>query len=667
MLKKLTGKKSLSFEVIQRIIIMLVLVNLVVIANIAYWVNYSIEKGEKQYMSEVIFRLSGEVGGELQRYIDGVQGISVNAILKQYLRTVDNIGLVPNDADAVARNELAILADLFGDILLHSAVGSLESDNIIDHAGGSGGPGFSMATSNYYAAVTEEKTIITDAYADTNTGNTIITIAHPVYEDDGSIMGLVALDLLVDHLSSFVTSASFGDSGTTYILDQHDNVLLSPSGASVNLGNVTYQGPELLQELANPTGQIIQFNSGGVDRLGGVVAINNTNWKLVSAMDVADFKSRANLIVGALSVMQVVLFTIGAILCGRFLHKKLKPIQQIQTYMHKISEGNLQSTLEHRSQDQIGDLVRDIQSTVKTLLLYINHVASTIHDFAQGRIHLDDQVDYIGDFKPIYDSMENFVSLMSGSLSELKRSVDEVGSGAHQISSGASILAGGSQEQAANIQELNKLISHINEEITETANYSGKISFYAENLSNDILKNNNKMHELAVNVQEIKDHSDEVKRIIKVIEEVAFQTNILALNAAVEAARAGESGKGFAVVADEVRSLSLRTSEAVQDTTRIITEMAVFVESSTDLAQETSHDLQKIAEESREFVNNMTSITHSTQDQSHAINDIHNGIEQISQVVHQNSAISEESAAATQELSAQTTMMTELIQKFDLD
>ncbi len=300
--------------------------------------------------------------------------------------------------------------------------------------------------------------------------------------------------------------------------------------------------------------------------------VTNLSWFLVS-----DLSENSTQDVFILIVMQAMCFFCLLFASTKYLHKKLSPIQQISAYMHDISEGNLHSTLDYNSNDELGYLVKDIRTMIKTLFTYINHVSGTVTDFSKGKISVDRSVEYIGDYKPVYNAMIDFEKLMSESLSDLKRAVDEVGAGSIQISNGASALANGSQEQAASVEQMNALITTIDNEISETATYSNKISDYAGSITGNIVVNNDKMKTLAVNVQEIKNHSNEVTRIIKVIEDVAFQTNILALNAAVEAARAGEAGKGFAVVADEVRNLSVRTSEAVHDTSRIITEMKVLL------------------------------------------------------------------------------------------
>ncbi len=387
--------------------------------------------------------------------------------------------------------------------------------------------------------------------------------------------------------------------------------------------------------------------------------VANLSWVLTADMEQLSAQNIVSLI-----VVQLLCFLGTLWFATRFLQEKLSPIKEISEYMHNIASGNLKSSLQHNSNDELGALVKDIRRMTDTLFTYINHVSGTVTNFSQGEIYVDRSVEYIGDYQPVYDAMIAFEELMTGSLTELKKAVEEVGSGAVRISHGASVLAHGSQEQAVSIEQLNELVSTIDQEISDTATYSNKISDYAGSITGNIVTNNDKMKNLTTNVEEIKNHSSEVTRIIKVIEDVAFQTNILALNAAVEAARAGDSGKGFAVVADEVRNLSIRTSDAVRDTSKIITEMEVFVKSSSDLAQETSSGLQHIVDEFQDFVKNMSNITHSTNDQSQAIANIHKGMEDISNVVHQNAAISEESSASTEELSGQARLMSQLIQKF---
>lgn len=665
------AKRSITWKVVGKMVMIMILVNAIVISCIAYWVNYIIVDGEKKYMSEVISRLSEQVDHNIEKYMDGPIGLSQNIIVKDFLTNTRNVGNYPapdNDNYNTVLQELSILSQMYGDVILNVTIGSVESNNIIDHTGRHGGSNYLLSDTAFYSAITNNSVVVSDSYPEFQTGLTIFTIAAPVHSDTGEIVGLVGLDIDVEKISSFVTGTTFGATGTTFIIDKNDTMLVHPNSTLVGttLTDGYFSGDSLLGELANPTGAIFEYDSNGIERLGGVAVINSSGWKLISAINVSEFQERSNSVITLLTALQVVCMMAIILICAFDFHKKLSPMKQIQQFMGEVAKGNLHTDLDFTSEDEMGDLVQDIRKTLKVLNTYVSHISSTMEDFGKGNFVLDYNVEYNGDFLPIFQSMEQFVSLISDSLRELKQSVREVDAGATQLAGGAQSLAVGATEQAASVEALKTLIASVNAEILETAKYSSRISGYAENISHDIAENDTKMQQLAVSVTEIKDLSDEVKRIIKAIEEVAFQTNILALNAAVEAARAGPSGRGFAVVADEVRALSMKTAEAVDDTTQIITNMATFIEASTDLAQETSSGLHRIVDEAQGFVSNMAKISHSTQDQSDTMSEIHEGIEHISNVVSQNSAVSEESAAASQQLSAQSTGMMHLIKKFQL-
>ncbi len=677
-------KNKLTGQVLRRLTLNLLLMNVLVMACIAFLVTNVIQDKEQQYMSEVINRVTSDLNHELDSFELSVESLAKSNTILNYLVTVDVLGRnmdkitagVAQSAEFMttasgyddAVKELGVIAEMYGSTVADVKLFSSYTGHGISATGALTPDAFNLANTYTYTAIAENRNYVSNVYTDANTGKLVVSVAHPVNSDAGLVLGMISINIYVDGVADFVKLTCFGTTGNTFIMDRDNTVIVHSDESMIgySLEDINYSGSILVEELANPSGTIMEYELSGVMRMGGVGAIESAGWRLVSSMDVAEYKQEALTLVLIINTIQLVCLTGILIGTGLFIDKKLSPISDVKDFMHDVSLGRLSSTLEYVSDDEIGDLVKDIQATVKTLFLYIEHIDKTMADFGRGKIQISNDVDYVGEFAAIYDSMENFVQLMSGSLSELKRTVNEVGTGASQISTGAQVLASGAAEQSASVTDLNKLISQVNEEITETAEYSAKISGYANTITGDIEINNQKMQHLAVSVEEIKNLSDEVKRIIKTIEEVAFQTNILALNAAVEAARAGQTGKGFAVVADEVRNLSLKTAEAVEDTTKIITNMATFIESSTDLAQDTSVHMQKIMEEAQEFVGNMASITHSTQDQSAAISEIHLGIEKISDVVGKNSAISEESAAASEELTAQTDAMIDLIRKFKL-
>lgn len=668
-MKSNTNKtKSLTFEMILHASCLLAIINILLIAFISYSVNYALELDEREYMTEIIENISRDIESELQRYIDAVQILAKNTVIIEYLETTTDIGLQNTNTTSEREmiQELKILSQVHKDAVYCVGIGSLESDGFIDYLDGALGANFSLSSRPYYNAITENRTTVSDAYTGYASGKYMVSIAHPIKNQQGTVLGLVCLDIYLDSLIENLSTTSFGASGTAFLVDNNFSLLAASAGISESDVASKVHSETFIRELENPTGEIIKFETDGDPRMGGITYIDNSNWILVASVSVDDFQDRTKSIVLFLGIVQFFSCFIMICLNGHYIYKKLSPIKLIQNYMHEISTGNLQSKLDYNSHDEMGALVEDIQHTSSVFFHYIHHISDTIHQFAQGNIQSSEEIDYIGDFKPIEHSIHNFIILMNQTLLDLKIAVDEVNTGAENLASGAMVLANGSQEQAASVKELSQLISKIDEDIQDTSLYSNKISTFAESLSQDIQENNNNMQTLAENVQSIKDHSNEVTRIIKAIEEVAFQTNILALNAAVEAARAGESGRGFAIVADEVRNLSLRTTQAVNETTKIITEMAIFVESSTDLAHLTSSDLEKISQKAEDFVKNMEHITKSSADQSHAISNIHLGIDDINSIIEQNSAISEESASLSEELSLQTIAMMEQINHFKL-
>lgn len=691
-MKKNNGPKavSISGKVIQKMAIIMVIVNIFVMGSLAYWVNYLVKTGEEKYMTEVIQRLSTEMSQNINRYEDAISVFSESVVLKSFLQESERLataaengtsteefnpyavgisseGLIPvqqQEGYGLLIQEMSILADLFSDTLLYVAVGSLHLDRCIDHLGGYSQENYDLSQQDYYVAVTENRLFISEAYTDQHTGQHIVSIAHPIHDDNGRAIGVVIFDVLVDKISTLVTTSSFGDTGNTYILDKNNGILVYPSNVSTT--NISFEGDDINREMSNPTGEIVHYTVNGTQRVGGMSSIQGTEWKVLSGMDLAEFTERGSFVVTMLTLMQIFCMLIIMASCAWDISKKLAPIKDIELFMGDVAEGSLHNTLEFRSYDEIGRLADNIQDTAKSLSTYVDHISGAMEQFGQGNFIFSHDVEYQGDFQGISQSMDQFVALMSGSLGRLQSAVHEVHSGAYQVSNAAQIVAKGSIEQAESVVLLNQRINEINDSIVGTAENSSKVSGDAQNISADLQTSNDKVINLVDSVMEIKDMSNEVKRIIKAIEEVAFQTNILALNAAVEAARAGESGKGFAVVADEVRNLSMKTSEAVLDTTKIINNMATVISSGTDLAQDASRDLQQVVNAVGRFVDSIGDISLSAQGQAEAIVEINQGIDRISDVVNQNSAVSQEAAAASEELSTQSTFMLDLIQKFNL-
>lgn len=369
-----------------------------------------------------------------------------------------------------------------------------------------------------------------------------------------------------------------------------------------------------------------------------------------------------------LTVIMVVLVILLQIVTGFVMRRRvIKPIIAIQDEMVEISNGNLSSQFDLvPDTSEIGMLVYTILQTKKTLQLYIGDISSKLDQMANGDMTPTVDIDYIGDFLPIKLSMIKILESINHTLNAITTSAEQVSSGSEQVASGAQALSQGTTEQASSIEELAATINEISMQVQETATNADEANQKTITVHEEAAMGNARMQEMLEAMGNINESSSEIGKIIKTIEDIAFQTNILALNAAVEAARAGAAGKGFAVVADEVRNLASKSSEASKNTTALIATSLNAVENGTRIADETATALHAVVEGVTEVAQTIDKISMATREQAQSVNQVTIGTEQISSVVQTNSATAEESAAASEELSGQAQMLKELVEQFQL-
>jgi len=347
----------------------------------------------------------------------------------------------------------------------------------------------------------------------------------------------------------------------------------------------------------------------------------------------------------------------------------VKPIQKVSKVAEQIADGQFNVELFVNSKDEVGQLAKSFNLTIDKLVNYegyIDELANSLMEISKGDLTFELQRNYVGQFAKLKDNMQALLKNLNYTLLEVDQASTQVSSGSDQVSCGAQAISQGATEQASSIEELSASITEVAEQIRQNAENAKLANESAKLAGKEIIKSNQEMKHMVDAMNQINAKSNEISKIIKVIEDIAFQTNILALNAAVEAARAGVAGKGFAVVADEVRNLASKSADAAKNTTLLIQESINAVQAGTQIADNTAKYLNESEKVTRHAVSLIEKITEASEQQAFAATQISVGIDQIASVVQTNSATAEESAAASEELNAQAEMLHNLVSQFKL-
>ena len=344
------------------------------------------------------------------------------------------------------------------------------------------------------------------------------------------------------------------------------------------------------------------------------------------------------------------------------------PIFEIEKAASRMAQGDLDIDISYTSKDELGVLSDQVRELIRKLQMIIDDENKFLAQMASGDFTVDStcETEYTGGFKPLLISFRAIAEKLNHTILQISESSAQVASGSDQVSSGAQALSQGATEQASSVEELAATINEISEKVKQNAENARQANHMAGVVGSEMQTSNQKMQEMMQAMNNISNCSDEIGKIIKTIEDIAFQTNILALNAAVEAARAGTAGKGFAVVADEVRNLAGKSAEASKNTSVLIENSLRAVENGTLIADETAQSLLQTVKGVEEVANIISQISEASNNQAEAISQITMGIDQISSVVQTNSATAQESAAASEELSSQSQLMKDLVGRFRL-
>ena len=348
------------------------------------------------------------------------------------------------------------------------------------------------------------------------------------------------------------------------------------------------------------------------------------------------------------TIIIIAVMVLALIIMMTFITKIIRnitiPTAQVKDALVGFSEGNLRIPVDFESQNELGAMCAALRKSQSILGGVIEDECDLLSRMASGNFNVKtrDEGLYVGDLSAILLSLRSIKQKLSSTMVQIHQAAEEVSSGSDQVSSGAQALSQGATEQASSVQELAATITEISDQIRQNAESAHQASEQASQVGDKILESNKQMQEMTAAMGEISQRSQEIGKIIKTIEDIAFQTNIL------------------------VRNLASKSADASKSTSDLIENSMKAVENGTRIATETAQDLMEVVEGAQEIVSTINLIAEASKQQSEAVAQVTQGVDQISSVIQTNSATAEQSAAASEELAGQSTLLKDLVDQFTL-
>lgn len=515
------------------------------------------------------------------------------------------------------------------------------------------------------------------------TGKVSIMIAAPLWEDgipQSKVIGVVYFVPPETFLNDIVSQIQVSEHGAAYMINAEGMTIADNTMDTIMTQNIENEAKTdtSLKELAEIHARMRNQETGfeayqinGVRKFSAFAPIDGTDgWSIGITAPQSDFMGSTTTSVFVTVVILLAAVFAASVIAFRLASGIGTSARICAERLQGLAHGDLNSEVPRiQRNDELGLLAEATDTIVSTINGIIKDIDWGLGEIASGDLTIDSKAKelYVGDFKSLAASMYKIMDQLTETMQQVRQSADQVSAGSEQVSSAAQALSQGATQQASSVEELAATINEISAQVRQTAESAQAARERTEQTGSAVESSNRQMQGMISAMDAISEKSAEIKKVIKAIEDIAFQTNILALNAAVEAARAGEAGKGFAVVADEVRNLASKSAEASKGTASLIDGTVAAVEQGTQIVHETAQSLAQVMESTAKTVEMVIEISDAASGQAGSIAQVTQGIDQIASVVQTNSATAEESAAASEELSSQAQMLKNLIGTFRLN
>lgn len=669
--KKAMNRKGIQFQIQSKIgasIIVVMLLITILVVTVVYGLLIDANNNELQLDSEAVSLQVEKYFAPFERM---AEQLAIDKNVQEILTTTTKGQRMTNNAVYPTVLELMVgSAGLDTQNIQGVFVADIDSSASITSAGGISGEDYDVTTRAWFDCTKTGKTVLTKPYIAASTGKTILSAVAPVFDKNGTAVGAAGIDVGIDTIVNMMSNYTIGKEGYTMLLSSDGTFVYHPNSSLIDTKiqdmNIS---DSVAKAISSQSSQILRYKVNGERKYGYIMPIGNTGFIALSSIPNSQYYSSLVRAVIMLIVMMVLGEGFIIFLIGRLSGKIVRPLIQLNDVAMELANGNLDVSIDVKTDDEVGELAVAIDKTVhrlKEYIDYIDEISQVLADMADGKLAINLKYAYVGEFEKVKDALNHISESMTEVMTSIVEGANQVSVGSDDLAKAAQGMAENTETQAASIEELLATATSVAEQVKLNKDNSDKSAAYTNEVAQVMETSKSQMAQMREAMDKIQESSKQVVGVIKAIEDIASQTNLLSLNASIEAARAGDAGKGFAVVAGEIGGLANESANAVNTTRDLINVSLEEIEKGNTIVNDVITSLDNAVERVR-IANGMIQDTAKTADtQMKSIDQIRDGIQDMSQVVQDNSAMAEETSATSEELAAQSVTLNELVQRFDL-